>query len=321
MRSGTSPETHYRGLSPRLAAKLRLVWSARGHDLDRIWGDCMATVPGITPLPDPRPAERTASPGTPSPDSAAHDQLCLFDQTLIWAMALRTAARAGTGLDGLALIPAQIAALEALTSRLVDTLSGLRMLVLAGLPIPALQLARSVSEDVDMVLALLLRRKLAQQFIACTCAEGANSFWRRHIAGGRAFRLVAEKLYEVGLDHSDQSDYGRWRRGVLTLLGSAVHSSALGLRAEDAAAPWPQNAALRDCLAFVTHRMQEFCAWSHVLDTGLQGDLARIRLARAAGMPPREVRLLGFAEGGAEILLDQMRWMLAEPDLPEEARR
>lgn len=296
-----APERFYREMSPQLAARLRQMWSARGHDLDRLWADCIHALPGFRPLP----------PAPPAADSRAHDGLCLFDQTLIWVMALNRAAKVGAGLQGLRLAPDQLRALEVLSDRLVETVSALRLLVLSGLTTPALQLARSVSEDVDMLLALLLRRKLAQQFLACRTAEEANDFWRRHIAGGRAFRVVAEKLYSIGLDHSDHSDYGRWRREVLTLLGSAVHSSPLGRSTPAGSAGWPTNPVARDCLEFVTHRLHELCAWAHLLDIGLDSDLARIATAGAAD--PTGARLLAFAAQSRDILLDQMRWTLAGP--------
>lgn len=286
-------------MSPQLAARLRQMWSARGHDLDKIWGECIRGLPGFRALP---PVER------PAADSRAHDRLCLFDQALIWAMAMHRAAEAGMRFEGLRLGRDQFCALHILSGRMIETVSAIRMLVLTELAVPALQLARSVSEDVDMLLALLLRKKLAQQFVACHSAEEANEFWRRHIAGGRAFRLVAEKLYAIGLDHSDQSEYGRWRREVLTLLGSAVHSSPLGQGERAREAAWPANPVARDCLEFVTHRLHELCAWAHLIDIGLEEDLAMIS---ATALP--EARLLVFAAGSRDILLDQMRMALAEP--------
>lgn len=294
------PERCYREMSPQLAARLRQMWSARGHDLDRLWADCIHALPGYRPLPA----------AAPSADSRAHDGLCLFDQALIWTMALHRAARAGAGLPGLHLAADQLRALDLLTARMVETAAALRLLVLSGLTTPALQLARSVSEDVDMLLALLLRRRLAQQFLACRTADEANAFWRRHIAGGRAFRVVAEKLYAIGLDHTDHSEYGRWRREVLTLLGSAVHSSPLGQGGQPGQ-DWPANPVARDCLDFVTHRLHELCAWAHLLDIGLAGDLVRIAATQAAD--PAGQRLLTYAAQSRDILLDQMRWRLAGP--------
>lgn len=290
------PERFYREMSPQLAARLRQMWSSRGHDLDKLWGECIRDLPGFRALP---PADR------PGADSRAHDRLCLFDQALIWAMALNRAAGVGMKIDGLRLGRDQLCALHILSGRVIETVTALRLLVLSELAVPALQLARSVSEDVDMLLALLLRRRLAQQFVACRSAEEANDFWRRHIAGGRAFRLVAEKLYSIGLDHSDQSEYGRWRRDVLTLLGSAVHSSPLGQGDRMREAAWPASPVARDCLEFVTHRLHELCAWAHLINIGLEEDLSLI--SSAAG---EDERLLAFAGGSRDILLDQMRWAL-----------
>lgn len=288
------PERFYREMSPQLAARLRQMWSARGHDLDKLWVECIRGLPGFRPLPV-----------TPEPeaDSRAHDRLCLFDQALIWTMALHRAARAGLEVTGLRLGREQLCALHLLSGRMIETVSALRLLVLSELAAPALQLARSVSEDVDMLLALLLRPKLAQQFVACGTADEANEFWRRHISGGRAFRQVAEKLYSIGLDHSDQSEYGRWRREVLTLLGSAVHSSPLGQGPRATSAAWPENPVARDCLEFVTQRLHELCAWAHLLDIGLEEDLTQI-----SRMCSPDALLLVFSAGSRDILLDQMRW-------------
>ncbi len=122
-------------------------------------------------------------------------------------------------------------------TRLRDELAAVRTLAIAGLAMPAMQISRSISEDVDLALALLVRRKLAQAFVECRSPEDAAEFWRRHVAGGRAFRLVAQALYRVGLDYSEDSEYVRWRKEVLVFLGSAVHSSFVGTAAAEGRAP------------------------------------------------------------------------------------
>lgn len=295
----TGPERFYREMSPQLAARIRQYWAAQGHDLDRIWRDCIRGLSGFQPL----------AAGEPGGDSRAFDGLCLFDQALIWLMALNRAARAAGRHQDLSLSREQFTATEVLTDRMIETVSALRLLVLSGHALPALQLARSVSEDVDMLLALMLRRRLAMQFLACDTAEAANDFWRRHIAGGRAFREVAEKLYAFGLDHTDQSEYGRWRREVLTLLGCAIHSSPLGRDRRAQGSDWPESPVARDCLEFVTHRLHELCAWTHLLNLDLNGDLGRI--AAACSRDDAEAPLLCFAAGSRDIILDQMRWTVA----------
>lgn len=304
----SSPERYYQDMSPQLAARLRQMWSARGHDLDRIWSACISALPGIQPLPQTDASESRAF------DSKAHDRLCCLDQALIWVCAINCAARHGAERTDLALVAEQILALEMMSARLIETVTALRMLALSGLSAPALQLARSVSEDVDMTLALLLRRRLARQFVACATPEDANSFWRRHIAGGRAFRMVAEKLYSIGLDHSDQSEYGQWRREVLTLLGTAVHSSPLGRRKPRPALAWPADPVARDCLDFVTQRLHELCAWAHLLDVGLASDLTLIAETGLSSASAHDARLLAFAANSTGIVLDQMRWTAALAD-------
>ncbi len=304
----SSPERYYQNMSPQLAARLRQMWSARGHDLDKIWSSCMRALPGVQPL------EQSCPLTAPTFDSRAHDRLCCLDQALIWVLALNSAARHGASLAGLNLTSEQLLALEMMSARLVDTVAALRMLGLSGLSTPALQLSRSVSEDVDMTLALLLRPRLARQFIACATPEDANSFWRRHIAGGRAFRMVAEKLYSIGLDHSEQSDYGRWRREVLTLLGTAVHSSPLGSRGPRPVLAWPADPVARDCLDFVTHRLHELCAWAHLVDVGLSEDLASIARAKLGDASADDSRMMAFAANSTAIVLDQMRWTASLAD-------
>ena len=71
-------------------------------------------------------------------------------------------------------------------------------------------------------------------------------------------RAVAEQLYRVGLDYSDDSSYARWRKEVQVLLGAAVHTSFLGAGAmvratADGGAFTP---AAQECLHFATLRLQ-----------------------------------------------------------------
>ncbi len=298
------PERFYSRISPRLAARIRQLWSSRGLDLDQIWGECVGGLPG-----------RAASSEDFSPQVVRlHDGLCLFDQALIWLIGLNRISRAGVGVEGLALTQTQMSAIAALSGRMRETLSALRLLVLEGYAAPALQLARSVSEDVDMALALLLRPKLAAEFVACRTSEEANDFWRRHISGGRAFRFVAEKLYAIGLDHTDGSHYGRWRREVLTLLGSVIHSSPFGQGRGAERSGWTEDPMARDCLEFVTYRLHELCAWAHLLELRLSEDMARI--LAAAGPAAPEARLLRYAALSRDILLDQLRWSLKRRDDP-----
>lgn len=296
-------DRHYAGVSPQLLARVRANWSAQGLDLDAIWRDTVPRLPGFSEICHlPRFA-----------DSRPVDLLLLFDQGCCWIETQRQIASHLSEVPDSRLTAAQRIGWASITTRLIDGLAAVRSLAIAGLAMPAMQIARSISEDVDLGLALLVRRKLAEGFVSCRGPEEAADFWRRHLAGGRAFRLVAQALYHHGLDYSDDSDYVRWRKEVLVFLGSAVHSSFQGTATVDrAGASRGLNPTAQECLYFATIRVQEMCAYTLVLGTDLRHDLAR--LSPGPGLPGLRLR---FARAAGDIILDQMRWLTAtrDPDL------
>lgn len=157
---------------------------------------------------------------------------------------------------------------------------------------------------------------MARRFVECRTPADAGDFWKRHIAGGRAFRAVAEQLYRAGLDYSDDSTYARWRKEVQVLLGAAVHTSSLGTHATSSRSG-PLSGAAQEGLHFAALRLQEMCAYSLILGRAMRKDLAEI--APRAG-PAEQVAIRVVLEGG-DVILDQMRWLIAagEPE-PEQAR-
>jgi hypothetical protein len=243
----------YPGLSPQLLARVRQLWSARRLDFDRSWHAGIRSLPGFRAVPRPdHPV-----------DSAAVDLVFLFDQALLWVRAIHAAAVAGHGHAVPGLTPAQWHGLAGVTARLTDQMAALRLLSLTELPMPAMQIARSLSEDVDTALILLIRPKLAQRLAECRSAEDANDFWRRHIAGGRAYKAISEKLYSVGIDHSADTDYAKWRKSVLTILSTAVHGHLLGTAGH---LPAGDKVLVNDdSLYFATFRIHEFCAYAQLV--------------------------------------------------------
>jgi hypothetical protein len=290
-----SLDRHYLGVSPQLLARVRQSWSALSLDLDAIWRDSVLALPGFCDLDDlPLFA-----------DSRPIDLLLLFDQGFCWFDTLRRVClmlqqRASEG----RLSAAQLQGLGSVCTRLRDELAAVRMLTVAGLALPAMQITRSISEDIDLALVLLIRRKHAQSFVECRSPEDAAEFWRRHIAGGRAFRLVAQALYRFGLDHSNDSDYARWRKEVLVFLGSVVHTSFVHAGDDLPECARGLNSAAQECLYFATIRVQEMCAYSIVLGASLREDMASLTPA-----PGLEAERLRFAQLGGDIIVDQMRWL------------
>ena len=292
-------DSYYRHVSPQLLARVRQLWSSRGLDLDSIWREAIRELPGFRAL------DQAHGPQ----DSHPVDHLLLFDQAALWVHCLMIGARcvwrATAAGRRSALSGDQLRGLLAILERLRGEIAAVRVLAVSGLHMPALQIIRSISEDVDMALVVLLRPKVARQFAECRTPHEAGEFWKRHVAGGRAFRAVAEQLYRVGLDYSEDSSYARWRKEVQVLLGAAVHTSHVS---------GGSGITATDCLYFAALRLQELCVYSLMLGQALRADLAR----GAATADAAERAMLRIALEGGEIVLDQMRWLTAaeERDAP-----
>ncbi|WP_372837358.1 hypothetical protein [Puniceibacterium confluentis] len=301
-------EKSYAGLSPQLLARTRQMWSARNLELDQAWHATVGRLRGF----------RGVDGWDGGPDSGPVDNLFMLDQAIIWVGALN--GTAALACDGRAtrLDPAQWQALQALTFRMIEQLDAIRLLFLTELPAAAMQIARSISEDVDMALAFLARPKLARRFVDCATIDEANEFWRRHIAGGRAFKAVSEQLYRAGLEFDQAGEYAAWRKQVTAILGTAVHTS---FRPGGLALQRPGGGNLSqicDCLYFVTLRLQEMCAYSHVLQKDFGEDLATVQKIAAAGCGDPAARPLGAQTARiSEITVDQLRWSLASDTASE----
>ena len=304
-----APELSYPNLSPQLLARVTQLWSAAGADFDHHWRAGVRSLPGFRAVP------RAETPK----DSTDVDLVFLFDQCILWVRALHEAATAGRVHEIPGLSPAQWHGRAALSARLTEQLAALRLLALTDLPMPAMQIARSISEDVDMALMLLIRRKLAQRFADCRTVEDASDFWRRHIAGGRAFRSISEKLYAVGIDHTADTDYAKWRRSVLMTLGAAAHSNALHTRL-----PTRQQSDVLlngDSLQFATFRIHEFCAFAQLLEPTLTETLELAGRAATSDAPhsPHQT-LAALAAPLNRILISQIQSLEApEPQSRQRA--
>jgi hypothetical protein len=302
------PELSYPGLSPQLLARVKQLWAAKGLDFDCHWRDGVRSLPGFRALPRVENA----------PNSAEVDLVFLFDQCILWVRALHAGTSCGSSHHIEGLTPAQWHGLAALSARLTEQLSALRLLALTDLPMPAMQIARSISEDVDMALVLLIRPKLAQRFADCQSVEEANEFWRRHIAGGRVFRTVSEKLYTVGIDHSADTDYAKWRKTVLTTLGAAVHSNALNTHV-----PTRQHDNVLvndDSLHFATFRIHELCAFAQLVEPDLT-KILDVAGATAANTSSSTNPLAQLAGPLNSILVSQIQRLTAPGTTPTGVRQ
>lgn len=298
---GAAPELSYPGLSPQVLARVNQLWSASGLDFAHNWRIGVRSLPGFRALP------RIDS----FPNSTNVDLVFLFDQCVLWVQALHAASIVGRQHETQGLSPAQWHGLAGLSARLIEQMAALRLLALTDLPMPAMQVARSISEDVDMALVLLIRPKLADRFAECRTVEDASDFWRRHIAGGRAFRYISERLYAVGIDHSADTDYAKWRKSVLATLGAAVHSNALKTRVPERS---PGAVLLNgDSLHFATFRIHEMSAFAQLVEPKLTAALNAA--GRTADNSPQSASTLAALAGPLNgILVNQIQSLTEAPE-------
>lgn len=296
------PEMSYPGLSPQLLARVQQLWSAKGLDFDPCWRAGVRALPGFRVVPR---REHCV-------DSAAVDLVFLFDQALLWVRAIHAAAVAGHRRSVEGLTPSQWHSLAGVTARLTDQMAALRLLSLTELPMPAMQIARSLSEDVDTALVLLIRPKLAQKLADCRTAEDANEFWRRHIAGGRAYKAISEKLYSVGIDHSADTEYAKWRKSVLTILSTAVHGNLLNTTAR---LPTGDKVLVNDdSFYFATFRIHELCAYAQLVTPNLTEMLDSTAEAASGTFAPLAAPL-------STILIGQIQSLTAPTQEPKHRER
>ena len=297
-------EANYPGVSPQLMARTRQMWSSRGLDLDKIWRNTIGRFRGAGSIECQNP-EASSSPV---------DQFFMFEQAAIWVASLNASAELAIDMPHTKLTTPQWRALHALTFRLIEQLDAIRLLFLNELPTPSMQIARSISEDIDMALAFISRPKLAARFTECETIEEANEFWRRHIAGGRAFKAVSEQLYRAGLEFDQSGEYAVWRKKVKAILGTAVHSSFRVPVSHQPGTQPGQFRETRDCLYYVTLRLQEMCAYSHGLTKNFGEDLKAINQNASSASDGELGRLTARI---SEITVDQLRWTLTNGEVPE----
>lgn len=297
-------EANYPGVSPQLMARTRQMWSSRGLDLDKIWRNTIGRFRGADSI------------GCQSSevDSGPVDQFFMFEQAAIWVASLNASAELAIKMTDTRLTTPQWRALHALTFRMIEQLDAIRLLFLVELPTPSMQIARSISEDIDMALAFVSRPKLAARFTECATIEEAKEFWRRHIAGGRAFKAVSEQLYRAGLEFDQSGEYAAWRKKVKAILGTAVHSSFRAPGAKGMGMHAEQFRATQDCLYYVTLRLQEMCAYSHGLTKNFGEDLKAINQSAPSVSEDELGRLTARI---SEITVDQLRWTLTNSELQD----
>lgn len=113
-----------------------------------------------------------------------------------------------------------------LSATMVSQYLSIRRLVLAGFDISARQLLRCLVEYKDVAALLHERPELIEEFFNTQDEQQSNAFWHKHVAKGKARKILDERLTSIaGLGENDS--FLEWKRGTDAMLSMTVHPSYL----------------------------------------------------------------------------------------------
>ena len=121
-----------------------------------------------------------------------------FDEFALWYVSLIAVLWEGTKLHDDKHVSRKV--YLALLSHVCHQHFAIRQLVLNGFDIAAKQILRSLVENLDVAVLMGIRPELQQEFLKTESAEASNAFWHRHLARGKARRVIEAHLTELACD-------------------------------------------------------------------------------------------------------------------------
>ena len=134
-------------------------------------------------------------------------------------------------------------------NKVIADMMSIRHLVLAGFDTSARTILRSISECLEVLLAVIHQPSFADAFMKSDTPKGAQEFWQRHIRGG-ALRKRVEAAWQdffAGHENTEAAKwFANWGRGSVPMLSGLAHPSLAGglfstipLKAQYGSDSWP----------------------------------------------------------------------------------
>jgi hypothetical protein len=114
--------------------------------------------------------------------------------------------------------------LWALINALVQDSIVIRDLINQGFDLQARNLLRSFDERLDLIYYICVNPGAAAEFAASTDEKTSNDFWRRHLSGQRARKIVNAKVKEI-LGADFEEEFSTFRDEERKMLSAAHHPS------------------------------------------------------------------------------------------------
>lgn len=200
-----------------LATSIRAMWAKRGHSIpEKEWmgvkiSDLVA-----------ESAKRSNESNRPFVDL----WIAILDEQISWFVSLQSVFM-GSRKDGFR-TDFERSVIVLLAKIISDSLA-IRMLVNGGFDISARTILRTLSEYMEVLVALLHRPDFAGEFVKSDTPESAQQFWQSALRGGKIRRRVEAAWLEIFDNNNDSASwFANWGRGALPLLSGLAHPSFSG---------------------------------------------------------------------------------------------
>ena len=116
-------------------------------------------------------------------------------------------------------------------SKIIADSTAIRHLVLAGFDTSARTILRSISEYMEVLVAVVHQPDFANEFVKSDTPEGAQAFWEAHLRCGKIRRRVTAAwldFFSNASDHDTAEWFANWGRGANPMLSALAHPSIGG---------------------------------------------------------------------------------------------
>jgi hypothetical protein len=154
--------------------------------------------------------------------------VALLDECISWFISLYTVVYTEYAKE-VGLTTFEKAILMILSKVIADSIA-IRHLVLAGFDTSARTILRSVSEYMEVLVAIIHQPTFANEFVKSDTPESAQIFWEEHLRGGKIRRRVTAAWTDFFMesDRDAAKWFANWGRGASPLLSGLSHPSFAG---------------------------------------------------------------------------------------------
>ncbi len=152
-----------------------------------------------------------------------------MDECISWLLSLYSVFYAERP-EGLRLTAFEKSILLTLSKIIADSLA-IRHLVLAGFDTSAKTILRSVSEYMEVLVAIIHQPAFAEEFVKSGTPETAQAFWEAHLRGGKLRRRVTAAWIEFFKEDGNRDTaewFANWGRGANPIFSGLCHPSLAG---------------------------------------------------------------------------------------------